>query len=1326
MQLFKLRKLALSVHTAQRLFPYLMIGFIIGAIIIILSAHRTVHAAGTIYYVSSASGSDTNDGLSENTPFQTIEKVNALELQPGDSVLFKCGDIWRADMLHITQSGTQDSPITFGSYPASCADKPIISGSQPIAAWAPHADNIYVADLSAGANAGLFPHGINQLFSDSQRLPMGRWPNVDANESGGYTFVDASPAANRITDNELPSGDWTGAVIHIKTIRWLLLNREVSGSSGQTLTLAEEISCWGGGDCTGWGYFINNHLQTLDQEGEWYYDQATNRVYLYSSSSPTTIEGSVVATDDDRSWGGIVLGKDMNEHISDVVIENFSVQNWYRHGITTPTNLSGYENSRLTIRNNTVQHVDDIGINLATWVFDAQDGGESGWRGGNAIHVVNNTVDDANNMGINLYAKSSIIEYNTVKHIGLIKNLGKGGLGCGYSGSNCTENGAGIRVKLGKVADSANNNTLRGNRLEQIGHNGFDIFGPNNTLEQNVIIEPCYTKGDCGGVRTFGRDNLSSTDVHDVVIRNNIIVDSIGNTDGDAERFKPLFGMGLYIDHYSRNVEVSGNTIINSTYTGILYQNSTGSIRNNTLYKNSSGTMSAGQISLAGDATSVAAMQGNVLYGLKVHAEAWNFARTLKVGSKNMLAAADNNYYFHPYREGHISADGDKTLAEWQAYSGLDASSKTNWFALNDGDTPLSEVFYNDTQSPMVIDLTGRTYYNLDQEAVGDSMTLQPFTSMVLVGDGQGPLETPTPTPTQAAATPTPTQAAATPTPTQAAATPTPTQAAATPTPTQAAATPTPTTIAVSPPQPPRNVSMRIEESIVSLTWESSPSVDVVGYHIYRKEAHETTYTRLTTTAITALEYSDTTASYGASYTYTIVALDSIGQESDRTEPTTPAFINQLRVAIPSVYAQPGQAIAVPVVVKHADDLCFSTMDIGILYDTRMLTMTGVTNTAMTYAYTFTHEVQPVDDMYVPDQSPYWFPSPMAEVHVAYADSDSTCNEVRGTGTLFWVHFDVSPSATENMTLAFVRGLGGATMYDTDAPTTPIALALDDGEIRIETDADAAFVVGDLNRNGFVEQARAEDARIAARMATREITPTNLAIAVGDINGDTTIDAADATMILYHHDTGNWPATAPGATQQRAPHLPLRAHTGAELYDALLASSNDDAALLAANEVLIVPTTVTSTVGLTVTVTVPITVGNGAHVAGGTWVLRYGTGLHLVEVVSVLPDGFILEHHEPASNEIWCSMAGAETLGDGVQTLAQVRFTVGSDASNATTWMDITDVWLNDQAGRDFATSILAQDVAGSRGLVRLVPTPVDKPEPVDNSSRVFLPLITR
>ena len=136
-----------------------------------------VLAADTTYFVSSSDGADSNTGLSAETgsngPFKTIAKVNALPLQPGDAVLFKCGDVWRAEMLVINNSGTVDNPITFGSYPGGCANKPIVSGAQPISGWTAYSGTLYYADLSAGANAGKFPTGVNQLFRNERPAPPG-------------------------------------------------------------------------------------------------------------------------------------------------------------------------------------------------------------------------------------------------------------------------------------------------------------------------------------------------------------------------------------------------------------------------------------------------------------------------------------------------------------------------------------------------------------------------------------------------------------------------------------------------------------------------------------------------------------------------------------------------------------------------------------------------------------------------------------------------------------------------------------------------------------------------------------------------------------------------------------------------------------------------------------------------------------------------------------------------------------------------------------------------------------------------------------------------
>ena len=93
--------------------------------------------AATTYYVSN-SGEDGQDGRSPENAWASVGRVNAADLQPGDRVLFACGDVWRGEMLTLTASGQAGSPITIDSYPDGCADKPVLSGAQPITGWIPN------------------------------------------------------------------------------------------------------------------------------------------------------------------------------------------------------------------------------------------------------------------------------------------------------------------------------------------------------------------------------------------------------------------------------------------------------------------------------------------------------------------------------------------------------------------------------------------------------------------------------------------------------------------------------------------------------------------------------------------------------------------------------------------------------------------------------------------------------------------------------------------------------------------------------------------------------------------------------------------------------------------------------------------------------------------------------------------------------------------------------------------------------------------------------------------------------------------------------------
>jgi hypothetical protein len=78
--------------------------------------YQILQTGKRIFYVSSTDGNDTNDGLSPQKPIKTLQKASEIELKPGESLLFKAGDIWIGESLFPKGTGTDDAPITITSY----------------------------------------------------------------------------------------------------------------------------------------------------------------------------------------------------------------------------------------------------------------------------------------------------------------------------------------------------------------------------------------------------------------------------------------------------------------------------------------------------------------------------------------------------------------------------------------------------------------------------------------------------------------------------------------------------------------------------------------------------------------------------------------------------------------------------------------------------------------------------------------------------------------------------------------------------------------------------------------------------------------------------------------------------------------------------------------------------------------------------------------------------------------------------------------------------------------------------------------------------------
>ncbi len=148
------------------------------------------------YYVSN-SGSDDSNGT-EAAPFQTIAKINSMELNGGDIVYFKRGDQWR-EQLNVPSSGIEGQPITIDAY--GTGDKPIINGANITTGWTEDSSNVWVADCVArndvyGITSSYTVVVDNVLFKEQSTLAAVNAANeffVNKTTNKVYVYYEADP-----------------------------------------------------------------------------------------------------------------------------------------------------------------------------------------------------------------------------------------------------------------------------------------------------------------------------------------------------------------------------------------------------------------------------------------------------------------------------------------------------------------------------------------------------------------------------------------------------------------------------------------------------------------------------------------------------------------------------------------------------------------------------------------------------------------------------------------------------------------------------------------------------------------------------------------------------------------------------------------------------------------------------------------------------------------------------------------------------------------------------------------------------------------------------
>jgi hypothetical protein len=178
-------------------------------------------ASATTYYVSSSTGNDANGGTSSGGAWQTVAKVNAQTFLPGDSILFKRGDVWN-ESLSPASSGSSGNPIAFDAYGSGAA--PNLTGyyAVPATAWVLVTGNAWKAAVPptyTTINFCLFGSVWGQKVAAASSNLTAQWNYYLAN---GYVYVySVGNPATFYNGPIVPMGLSNVPVINVNGKSWL-------------------------------------------------------------------------------------------------------------------------------------------------------------------------------------------------------------------------------------------------------------------------------------------------------------------------------------------------------------------------------------------------------------------------------------------------------------------------------------------------------------------------------------------------------------------------------------------------------------------------------------------------------------------------------------------------------------------------------------------------------------------------------------------------------------------------------------------------------------------------------------------------------------------------------------------------------------------------------------------------------------------------------------------------------------------------------------------------------------------------------------------------
>lgn len=482
------------------------------------------------YYFSSSGDDSRSAAQAQNsaTPWKSIDKLNAIfsSLKPGDEVLFKRGEVFYGN-IHINAAGAQGRPITIGAYGSGA--KPVITSLVSLTNWTPIGNGVYESHHPSLGSA------VNVVLVNNEAQEMGRYPNSNTKDKG-YLIFNATNGHNNIVTNGL-SGNWNGGEVVIRKSHWTIDRYKIVSQLGNVLSFNQTAGNYS--PVKGYGFFIQDHPNTVDVEGEWYYNPSSKRLRVhFGGAQPGSKRVEASSLDylvtNTRDRGFIAFD---NIHLKGANKDAFNI----------------LRSSHFQIRNCDIEFSGGNGVTM-------QDSPN--------FLIENSKILFSNNNGIDLKgnAAHAVVKNNKVENTGVFTGMGQSGIG----------NGIGI-------VSGSENNLIESNEIRNTGYVGIRFGGNSTVVKNNLIDSFCMTKDDGAAIYTW--TGSANTEFHGRKIIGNIIVNGIGAPEGTPSNHDQV--EGIYLDDNSSGVEIANNTVANVPGKGIFLHNSRNVvIQNNTLYNN--------------------------------------------------------------------------------------------------------------------------------------------------------------------------------------------------------------------------------------------------------------------------------------------------------------------------------------------------------------------------------------------------------------------------------------------------------------------------------------------------------------------------------------------------------------------------------------------------------------------------------------------------------------------------------------------------------------------------------------------------------------------